>query len=328
MNRAAGRRSKPAVGDDILAVTLNPAIDLSAVADIVTVEHKLRCTDVRRDPGGGAVNVARVLTRFGARCRALFPAGPYLGRLLRQLLDAEGVASETFGIADETRESFTVLERRSGREFRFVLPGPRLTEAEWQECLRRANASAAAFLVGSGSLPPGVPEDFYARLARIAREEGSRMVLDASGPALGAALEEGVWLVKPNLRELRELTGAPLDTEQDWLAAARGLVLAGKAQIVALSLGHRGALLVAREAQWRAPALPVRIASTVGAGDSFVAGMVWRLAAGAGLEEAFRHAIAAGTAALLAAGTSLAHKADTERLAREVVLRAPEPPSA
>lgn len=323
MNRGARRVSNLPVADDILAVTLNPAIDLSAVTEVVTVEHKLRCTDVRRDPGGGAVNVARVLTRFGASCRALYPIGPVLGRLLRQLLDAQGVASETFEIAGETRESFTVLERRSGREFRFVLAGPRLADAEWQECLRRVRASRAAFIVGSGSLPPGAPQDFYARLARIAREQGSRMVLDASGPALGAALEEGVWLVKPNLRELRELSGAALDTEEDWLAACRELVRSGKAQVVALSLGHRGALLVAKEMQRRAPAIPVRIASTVGAGDSFVAGLVWRLAAGGGLEEALSYGIAAGTAALLSAGTSLAHREDTERLAREVALQAP-----
>jgi 6-phosphofructokinase 2 len=129
--------------------------------------------------------------------------------------------------------------------------------------------------------------------------------------------------VKPNLRELRELTGEALEGEGEWLTAAKRLVESGKAEVVALSLGHRGALLVAKEMQRRAAALPVRIASTVGAGDSFVAGMVWRLAAGARLEEAFRYAVAAGTAALLAAGTSLAHKEDTERLAREVRLRAP-----
>lgn len=308
---------------EILTVTLNPAIDLSAVTEVVTVEHKLRCTDVRRDPGGGAVNVARALTRFGAPCRALYPTGPVLGRLLRRLLDIEGIASETFDISDETRESFTVLERRSGREFRFVLAGPRLADAEWQECLRRVAGSAETYLVASGSLPPGAPDDFYARLARVARERGSRLVLDAPGAALAAALEQGVWLVKPNLRELRELTGQPLETEGDWLVAAKRLVASGKAQVVALSLGHRGALLVTKETQRRAPAIPVPIASTVGAGDSFVAGMVWRLAAGAGLEEAFRYGIAAGTAALLSAGTSLAHKDDTERLAREVVMRAP-----
>ena len=307
----------------ILTVTLNPSIDVSATTEKVTTEHKLRCTDARRDAGGGAINVARVLKRFDADCRALYPAGGILGRLLRQLLEEDGIASMALDIAEETRESFTVLERGSGREFRFVLPGPALTAPEWQACLDRVAGMAPLpdYVVASGSLPPGAPDDFYARLAQIVRGRGRRMVLDASGPALAAVLEEGVYLVKPNLRELRELTGQPLEREEDWAAAARDLVKGGKAEVVALSLGHRGALLAAREVCLRAPAIQVKIASTVGAGDSFLAAMVWRLASGSDLEDAFRYGVAAGTAALLAPGTSLAQRADTERLAGRVELQ-------
>ena len=308
----------------ILTVTLNPSIDVSAATQTVTTEHKLRCTDVRRDAGGGAINVARVLKRLGADCRALYTAGGVLGQMLRRLLEEDGISSIAVDIAAQTRESFTVLERASGREFRFVLCGPRLAEAEWQACLDRVAAIAERFVyvVASGSLPPGAPEDFYARLARIARERGSRMVLDASGPALAAALGEGVYLVKPNLRELRELTGESLEDEYAWGRAAGDLVKAGKAEVVALSLGHRGALLAARAIRLRSPAIPVKIASTVGAGDSFLAAMVWRLASGGNLEDAFRYGVAGGTAALLAPGTSLAHKDDIERLAIKVELQA------
>ena len=308
----------------VLTITLNPSIDVSAATQTVTAEHKLRCTDVRRDAGGGAVNVARVLERLGANCQALYTAGGVLGQMLRRLLEENGISSIALDIAEETRESFTVLERASGREFRFVLPGPRLAEAEWRACLDRVAAIAERFVyvVASGSLPPGAPEDFYARLARITRERGSRMVLDASGPALAAALGEGVYLVKPNLRELRELTGESLEDEYAWHRAAGDLVKAGKAEVVALSLGHRGALLAAHGIRLRAPAVPVKIASTVGAGDSFLAAMVWRLASGGNLEDAFRYGIAGGTAALLAPGTSLAHKDDIERLAIKVELQA------
>lgn len=314
----------------ILTVTLNPSIDVSATTQTVTTEHKLRCSDVRRDAGGGAINVARVLKRLGADCQTLYPAGGILGRLLRRLLDEDGIASIALEIEAETRESFTVLERESGGEFRFVLPGPQLADTEWQACLDRVAAIAErfAYVVASGSLPPGVPEDFYARLARITRERGSRMVLDASGQALAAALTEGVYLVKPNLRELRELTGKSLEEEHAWDSAARELVRSGKAQVVALSLGHRGALLAAQGVRLRAPAIPVMIASTVGAGDSFLAAMVWRLASGNSLEEAFRYGIAGGTAALLAPGTSLAHKDDIERLAGSVALQAIGQPQA
>ena len=309
--------------DRILTITLSPSIDVSAGTAIITPEHKLRCADVRRDPGGGAINVARVLKRLDGDCRALYPAGGILGRLLDRLLDAEGVERVTVDIASETRESFTIVERSTGREYRFILPGPELAPAEWQACLDHVARlePAAPYVVVSGSVPPGVPDDVYARLARIVRSRGGRMVLDASGPVLAAALEEGVWLVKPNLREMRELTGEPLETEADWAAAATELVTSAKAEVVALSLGNRGALLAARGTRLRAPAIPVKVASTVGAGDSFLAAMVWRLASGAGLEDAFRHGVAGGTAALLAPGTSLARKNDTERLARLVTVR-------
>lgn len=304
----------------VLAVALNPSIDVSTSTERVTHEHKLRCGEALRDPGGGGVNVARVLRRLGAECRLLYPAGGVLGALLRRLIEAEGIESVAMDISRETRESLTVLEGSSGREFRFVLPGPELARREWESCLERVSGfdPPPAYVVASGSLPPGVPDDFYARLARLVRDRGGRMVLDASGHALGAALEEGVYLVKPNLRELRELTHQPLEYEDDWTAAAEALVGSGKAEIVALSLGHRGALLTTRGTRLRAPALPVKIGSTVGAGDSFVAAMLWRLAAGGSLEDAFRCGIAGGTAALLSPGTSLAHKRDIERLVPEV----------
>lgn len=311
----------------IMTVTPNPAIDVSMSTPDVTPEHKLRCTDVRRDAGGGGVNVARVLTRFGVRCTAVYPAGPILGRLLRELLDEEGVTGVAIDVAGETRESFTVLERASGREFRFVLPGPQLKDSEWRACIDAVAAcdEAPAWVVGSGSLCAGVPDDFFARLARAARKRGARMVLDTSGAPLAAALEEGVYLAKPNLRELRELTGRALETGDEQARAAQQLITAGKAEIVALTLGQHGALLAAPGTVLRAPALQVQIASTVGAGDSFVAAMLWRLSSGGSLEEALAYGVAGGTAALLAPGTRLAFEDDTRRLARQVKVR-PLPP--
>lgn len=307
----------------VLTVTANPSIDVGASTAEITPEHKLRCVDLHRDPGGGGVNVARVLRRLGTDCLALFPAGGSIGRLLLRRLDEEAVPALALDIAGETRESFTVLERTSGREYRFVLPGPRLAEHEWQGCLDRVESllDAFAWVVASGSLPDGVPDDFYARLARLVRRRGGRIAVDASGAALAAALDEGVDLVKPNLRELRELTGRALGGEDEWTLAAEEIVRAGQARIVALSLGHRGALLAAEGERIRAPALDVEIAGTVGAGDSFLAAMVWRLSGGAALDDSLRHAVAAGTAALLAPGTSLAHHADIVRLAPEIRTR-------
>lgn len=320
--------SSPIATPSVLCLTMNPSVDLSTDTERVVPTHKLRCSETLHDAGGGGVNVARVLTRMGGRCSALCPAGGSSGQWLQARMAQEGLDGQFLPIAGETRVSFTVHEHSTGAEYRFVMPGPALTEAEWQGSLDRL-AQAPAFpdlLVASGSLPPGVPVDFYARLARLCRERGARMVLDTSGPALAAALEEGVYLVKPNLRELAELSGRTLDTPEQWQGAARELVERSQAEVLALTLGHLGALLVTRDAMWSAAPLDIRVASAVGAGDSFVGGMVWALQQHQPLEEAFAWGVAAGSAALLSVGTGLCCMEDARRLRPQVAARRlPEP---
>ncbi len=281
--------------------------------------RKLRCTAVRRDPGGGGINVARALRRLGGDVVAIYPAGGSTGQLLQRLMDRENVQSLVIQIAEETREDFTVTEERSGQQYRFVLPGAPLRESEWKECLSAvARLQGAPLLVASGSLPPNVPDDFYAQVASIGKRLGSKTVLDTSGPPLAAALTEGVYLVKPNLRELQELAGVPLSGPDAWVEASRKLVMSGRAEVVALSLGHRGALLITGDSAFRAHAPDVHVVSAVGAGDSFLAAMVWQLACGATLVEAFRHGVAAGSAAVLNPGTELCHPVDVARLYQKI----------
>lgn len=306
----------------ILTVTPNPALDQSTATETVRDTSKLRCTTARFDPGGGGINVARVIHRLGGDCLAICPLGGASGQRLRRLLADEGVASHCIDIAGETRESFTVRELSTGRDFRFVLPGPELAAAEWQACLDAVEAEARPgdFVVASGSLPPGAPADFHARVAHRARAAACRVAVDASGPPLAAALDAGVDLVKPSLRELRELTGLPLATEADRLTAARALVRDRRAGIVALSLGAEGALVVSADAELRAPPVQVEVATTVGAGDSFLAGMVFALARGESLQEAFRMGMAASAAALLGLGTTLCRASDVRRLREAVTI--------
>ena len=300
----------------MLCLTMNPSVDLATETERVVPTHKLRCGDTLHDAGGGGVNVARVLTRLGGHCLSVCPTGGSSGQWLQRRMREEGLDSVFLPIADETRVSFTVHEHSTGAEFRFVMPGPHLSEAEWMAALAQVQGLQPfpAIVVASGSLPPGAPADFYARLARLCRAQGARMVLDTSGPSLAAALTEGVYLFKPNLKELAELVGRSLETPEQWQAAAQQLVREGRTEVVALTLGHLGALLVTRDAVWSAPPLDVPVASAVGAGDSFVGGLVWALQQGQPLEQAFGWGIAAGTATLLSAGTALCRPEDIVRL--------------
>jgi len=310
----------------IVTFTINPAVDISTSVAVVRPAHKLRCVAPHRDPGGGGINVARVVTRFGADVLAVFTVGGPIGEHLKELVAREGIRSLTIPIRADTREDLAVVETETGQQYRFVLPGPALAETEWRACLD-ALASAEIkprFLVASGSLPPGVPEDFYASVIEIMRGSGAndaKIIIDTSGPPLKRALEAGVYLIKPNLREMRELLGAPMDAEHDCIAACRALVNEGRAEVVALTLGHYGAILVTRDVALRADPVPIKPVSTVGAGDSFLGALVARLAAGRDVEDAFRHAVAAGSAALLAHGTELARRDDVERLLSAVKVR-------
>lgn len=308
---------------DILTVTLNPALDVLTTIDRVSDTHKMRCGPVIKHPGGGGVNVARVLHRLGAHSVAVYLAGGVTGERHHQLMSAEKVRCHVMPIAEETRESFSVHETSSGHDYRFVLPGPQVSAVEYEAGFDYvAQHLPKQFLVLSGGLAPNIPDNFYARLAQVAKAQGVRVVLDASGPALAQALKVGVFLFKPSLRELRDLTGQALPDEDAQVQAARHLIQSGQAEIVAVSLGAEGAMVVSATESWRAHGLAVEVQTTIGAGDSFVAGMVWALSRGDPLLKAFQFGMAAGAAALLAPGTALAQAPDVHRLLPQVVVQA------
>ncbi|QCB98955.1 1-phosphofructokinase family hexose kinase [Arthrobacter sp. PAMC25564] len=300
----------------ILTLTVNPALDISTSTEQVTSGHKLRCSPSRLDPGGGGVNVARVVQRLGGRTLAVYTAGGPTGEAYRRLIEAERIPTLVVPIQGSTREDFTVDETTTGKQFRFVLQGPELSESEWRACLALVEESipVGGYVVASGSLPPGVPDDFYARVARLARGHDARCIVDASGPALAEALAEGVFLVKPSRRELGVHVGAALESDESQVEAASALVADGSAEHVALTLGGEGAVLASKSGTLRLSVPQVQVRSTVGAGDSFLAAFVLRLAQGRTLEAAFRAAVAAGTATVTTPATELCNRADVERL--------------
>ena len=306
--------------EHIVTLTMNPAIDVSASVKHMMTDHKIRCLKTRRDPGGGGINVARTLKRFGADPLAIFPMGGASGLMLERLVAAEGVRHQSFVIERDCRANFTANELESGGQYRFVLPGPTLGEEEWNAGLGlMTQASQSGYAVASGSLPRGVPHDFYARLARNLKVMGgARLVLDTSGPPLKHALDLGVYLVKPSLSEFSDLLDSNEPDHAVCLAAARNLVVNGKAEIVALTMGADGAMLVSRDIALYAKPPPVTVRGTVGAGDSFLGLLILSLARRESLTEAFRQAVAGGSAALLSPGTGLCSPDDVAQLAGEV----------
>jgi 6-phosphofructokinase 2 len=299
----------------IITLTINPAIDGSSDATKVRPTHKIRTTNQRYDPGGGGINVARVIQRMGGHVRAIYLAGGATGGVLDSLLDRDGIDRIRIDIADHTRISQAVHEEETGLEYRFVPEGPEVREAEWRECLNIVEKLKCDYLVISGSLPRGVPTDFYTEVVAKARTRGVRIVLDTSGAALKATLQGGhIFLAKPSLGELESIAGHPLPDHEARAGFARSLVLSGQAEHIAVTLGHLGAILFSATETLHLPAIDVDVKSAVGAGDSFLGAMTYALAAGKTMEDAFRLGVAAGTAAVLTPGTDLCHKADVERM--------------
>ena len=231
---------------DIVTLTINPAIDIFVNVTRVEATRKLRCSAPKRDPGGGGINVARVAHRLGRDVLPIYPIGGQIGKLLQRLVEREDIESLVTPSHVETRENFTAFEETTGEQYRFVLPGSTLHRAEWEACLDKLSGLTAKpkFVVASGSLPPGVPDDFFARAIRLAKALGAKTVVDSSGVALKAALAEGVTLMKPNLVELGDLVGGKLDNDAEQMAACRKLITDKRAEMVALTLGEDGALLV------------------------------------------------------------------------------------
>jgi len=300
----------------IVTLTMNPTIDKSASVPHVAADRKLRCESPRHEPGGGGINVSRAIGRLGGESLALYPAGGPIGHMLRDLLDQEGVEHLPVEIEGMTRENLTVLDESADRQFRFGMPGPTLQEEEWQRCLDQLSTTEPepAYIVASGSLPPGMPQDFYARVAHLGKDVSSRVIVDSSEEPLSAAADAGVYLLKPNMRELGQLAGYDIGDESEQEAVARELVENGQAEVIVVSLGAAGALLVSKRrlARFRAPTVSIK--SKIGAGDSMVAGIALALARGQALEDAVRFGVAAGAAAVTTPGTELCRRQDTERL--------------
>lgn len=302
--------------DPVLTVTLNPALDVSTSTDELSPGRKLRCDSPRFDPGGGGINVSRAIKELGGESRAFVLLGGAPGDKLLGLLEDEGIETVKQELEGDTRISVKVLERSSGEQYRFVLPGPEQSadraDTLISQIVDRANAEGYRFVVASGSLPPGFPEDLYAQLASRLREIDVKLVLDTSGPPLRAALAGRPWLIKPDRHEAAELVKLTNESSKSVESLAETLWRQGAAEVVIVTLGAEGAIVVAEDVKARIRPPKVEALSTVGAGDSFIGALVLGLARNWPLGDAVRYGVAAAASAVETEATTLCRRSSTE----------------
>lgn len=319
---SAVERIKERIISRIVTLTMSPALDLFGATEHLYEDAKSRFHQHATSAGGGGINVARNLHRLGLDVLAIFPAGGPNGQRLEETLTSAGVPCRVIPVASNTRQNFALTEKATGKFYHLVFPGPGLLEPEWQACLEAVENldPVPEFLVLSGSLPPGTPDDFYQRIARSARKRHIRVVLDTSSRALRPTLEAGVFIAKLNKKELLELGYAGPDAPSSQLAAMGDMVLAGYAEHLIVTMGGTGALLASKSGLRMAAKPPlVDIVCHVGAGDAFVSAVVYRLCLGHTINDAFRWGIAAAAASISKPGSDLADIDEVERLTKEVV---------
>jgi 6-phosphofructokinase 2 len=300
----------------ILTITFSPCIDKSTSVLSLIPEKKLVCTQPKLEPGGGGINVARAIKKLGGEATAIFPSGGYTGKFFNHLLQKENISAIIVEAINETRENIIVLDESTNNQYRFGMPGTALKESEWQQCLQKVEAiNNVNFIIASGSLPPNVPVTIYILLAKIAKNKNAKFILDTSGEALRNALNEGVYLIKPNAGELAMLAGKKEVLSIDEIKQiSKQIIDKGQCEVVVVSMGSEGAMLVTKDITEIIKPPAAKRKSTVGAGDSMVAGIVFYLSQNKNIFEAVQYGVACGTAATMNAGSELCKKGDVEKI--------------
>ncbi len=300
----------------IITLTVNPAIDKSTTVAGIGPTTKLRCTEPSYDAGGGGINVSRAIKKLGGESLCMYLAGGLTGNYLKQLLSAQGIEQLTVPIAGRTRENLAVTDTSTNQQYRFGMPGPTVEKKEWENTLNQLEKQLREneYLVASGKLPPGVPDDFYAQVGRIAEKKKARFILDTSGNALTKAADSHVYILKPNLAELAALCGVPSISAMELESLAKKFLENHDCEALVVSLGPKGALLATKYEMVHVSAPVVDQKSTIGAGDSMVAGMVMSLMWGKSFSDMVKYGVACGTAATMHPGTQLCKKADADKL--------------
>jgi 6-phosphofructokinase 2 len=299
---------------DIVTLTVSPALDKSAHFSGLVPEQKIRCLTPLFDAGGGGINVSKAISRLEGTSLAIMTSGGSTGEMLKKLLQEESVPFEAIETQSWTRENFVAVDDNTNSQFRFVFPAPPVTITEKDKIISTIQELDFNYLVLSGGLSEGLSVDFYQEIAEMAKTSNSKLIIDTSGDPLRKALETGVYMIKPNVGELAKLIGVEHLEMEEVNEAAKEIISKGGAEIVVVSLGPQGAVLVTKDSYDYVSAPNVAKKSTVGAGDSMVGGMVWALSQNKSLKEVIRWGVACGSAATMNEGTQLFKLEDAKRL--------------
>lgn len=303
----------------VVTITFSPCVDKTIFVEQLIPDRKLKCGQVQLDPGGGGVNVARVLHRFNIDATAVFPSGSYTGKFLEEMLFTEKVPFLTIATQAQTRENIVIAETSSGKQYRLGMPAVPITPWQCEELIKLIeDIPSLEFLVVSGSLPDDIDINIMARLSGIAEKKKAKFIVDTKGKPLQQAIQSGVFLVKPNLGELAVVAGRSFIHDNEIEATAREVMALGRCEAMIISMGERGAMLITADHSEMAIAPAVKRKSTVGAGDSMVAGIILGLTKNYTLAEALRLGIACGTAATLNEGSRLCEPQDVYTLLKQI----------
>jgi len=303
----------------IATVTLNPALDRHVEVENLVLDDTNRWVKFTREPGGKGINVSRVLQELGGETVAYGFIGGHAGDDIKALLKEEGVHCDFTHIKAEIRSNFIITDLKSHRQTRISAPGPQVTAGELKKLVDKITGikPKPQYIVFAGSVPPGVPYNIYSELIEKMQGLDIMTVLDAADMWLIEGVRAKPDIIKPNVREAQTLLGVDLKTEEDVIYGVKTIVSSG-VRIAAISRGRDGMIIADKNTVLKVIPPDVEVMSTVGAGDSTVAGLVLKLSQGGSLEEASRLAVAAGTAATLTPGTELCRKADIESLLTQV----------
>lgn len=304
----------------IYTITLNPALDRTIWIDRIRDDVSNRIIDERRYAGGKSIDVSKVLKNFGVDNIALGFVGGFAGRELEGRLLNDGIQTDFVRVSGETRTNIIIHEKETGRQLAFNALGPEIRPSELMQLVEQIEILPCPDVVTiGGSLPPGVSPEIYRKIITLVGRCRSRVVLDVDGPGLLSGIKAHPNIIKPNIHELSELVGHELKEMDEIVEAAREINQGG-VEVVLVSMGAKGILLVAKGAEYVAIPPEVKVENTIGAGDSAVAGFVYGLVNGKDLRESLVFAAAAGTATTLRLGTALSQKEDFLNLVPQVKL--------